>query len=171
MSLLVLWKNNPEQIRQYALRQIVAFAGDGRVLDGSDCSSEIRTFLTQVDAEALESFANECLAPGFDGSGYVLQDVINEIGRRLEFDVEPGPYRGRRGVTGFDGVWKSGEDLEFVTEIKTTDTYNVNLDQVEKYRRELINSGRLGEDSSILFVVGRKETGALEAQIRGSRHA
>jgi hypothetical protein len=36
----------------------------------------------------------------------------------------------------------------------------------------LITSGQLKEDqSSILIVVGREDTGDLEAQIRGSRHA
>lgn len=40
------------------------------------------------------------------------------------------------------------------------------------YRRALIRSGQISEDrSSILIVVGREDTGDLEAQIRGSRHA
>src|SRR6185437_6919332 len=127
MSLLVLWKNNPEQIRGYALRQIVAIAGDGRIADGSDCSAEIRQFLTEVDPDTLDEFARECLEEKFENSGFILQDIINEVGRRLEFNVQPGLYRGRKGSVGFDGIWNGGEHLEFVVEVKTTDTYNVNL--------------------------------------------
>jgi hypothetical protein len=171
MALMALWKQTPDQIRPYALRQIIAMAGDGRVIDGSACSNELRAFLREVDVPELERFTGECLEEGFEASGFALQDVINEVGRRLEFDTEPGLYRGRRGQTGFDGVWRSEEDLEFVVEVKTTDTYNVNLDRVAAYRHELIAAGRLKEDSSVLFVVGRQDTGALEAQIRGSPHA
>ena len=39
-------------------------------------------------------------------------------------------------------------------------------------RRELIQKEKVSEDqSSILVIVGREDTGELEAQIRGSRHA
>ena len=171
MSLLALWKSNPDQIRGYAIRQIVAVAGDGRMRDQSICSAELREFLQEVTSDALERFANECLDEGFDGSGFVLQDVVNEIGRRLEFETTSGLYRGKRNAIGFDGIWRSGDALELVVEVKTTDTYNVNLDQVATFRSRLIENQELGPDSSVLFVVGRQDTGALEAQIRGSRHA
>ena len=146
-------------------------AGDGRVLDGSQCSLELRAFLREVDVPELERFTSECLEDPFEANGFALQDVINEVGRRLEFDTEPGLYRGRRGQTGFDGIWRSDDGVEFVVEVKTTDTYNVNLDRVAAYRHQLIAAQRLNEASSVLFVVGRQDTGALEAQIRGSPHA
>jgi hypothetical protein len=171
MSLLALWKSNPDQIRRYAIRQIVAVAGDGRIRDDSACSAELREFLQEVTSDVLQRFANECLDEGFDGSGFVLQDVVNEIGRRLEFETTSGLYRGKKNAIGFDGIWRSGGGLELVVEVKTTDTYNVNLDQVSSFRNRLIDNGALGPDSSVLFVVGRQDTGALEAQIRGSRHA
>lgn len=171
MPLLNLWDNNRDQIRSYALWQIVAMAGNGKLGDGSTCSDELRRFFGIVDEDLLERFVAECLEASFDDSGFVLQDLANEIGRRLEFEVEPGVYRGRRGTTGFDGIWKGGAGLEFLIEVKTTDTYNAQLDQIEGYRRELIQQERLGVDSSILFVVGRQDTGAVEAQIRGSRYA
>jgi hypothetical protein len=46
------------------------------------------------------------------------------------------------------------------------------IETVANYRRELIKTERISEDqSSILVIVGREDTGELEAQIRGSRHA
>jgi hypothetical protein len=170
MPLLALWRSNPEQISAYRIRQILMMAGEGKLLDGSVCSTELRTYLSEVEAAQLDRFANECLEVPFDDSGLVLQDVVNEIGRRLEFQVEAGLYRGRRGTPGFDGVWRSGAH-QFVVEVKTTDAYRIPLHQTANYREQLIKAGELGEDSSILFVVGREDTQGLEEQIRGSRHA
>lgn len=56
--------------------------------------------------------------------------------------------------------------------MKTTDAYRIDLNIVAEYRKRLITDGATAEaNSSILLVVGRQDTGDLEAQIRGSRHA
>ena len=58
-----------------------------------------------------------------------------------------------------------------VVEVKTTDAYRMDLNVFAAYRRGLIRNGDISERSSILIVVGREDTGDLEAQIRGSQHA
>ena len=59
-----------------------------------------------------------------------------------------------------------------MVEVTTTDAYRIDLETLAGYRRGLIASGQITEpESSMLIVVGRKDTGDLEAQIRGSRHA
>lgn len=58
-----------------------------------------------------------------------------------------------------------------VPEMEICDTYTIDLETLAGYRNKLIANGRLSENSSTLIVVGRSDTGALEAQIRGSRHA
>lgn len=172
MPLIDIWRNNPESIRSYAIRQVVAIAGDGRLKDGSQCSAELRAYLNETGSDKLIDYARECLDEAFDGSGLVLQDVVNEIGRRLEFTVEDGRYRsGGRSEVAFDGVWRVADGQAIIVEVKTTDTYNVRLDAVADYRRSLIEAGRVPGSASTLFVVGRKDTGALEAQIRGSPYA
>jgi hypothetical protein len=45
------------------------------------------------------------------------------------------------------------------------------LDAIARYRDRLVEQGRIGASSSVLIVVGRQDTGELEAQVRGSRHA
>ncbi|UYV16199.1 hypothetical protein [Porphyrobacter sp. ULC335] len=170
MSLLSLWHSKPETFNAYAIRQIVAIAGDGKLRDSSLCSSELRDFLKEVDSDALAKFTDECLVDTFENSGLVLQDVVNEMGRRLEFLVENGLYRGKPGSVGFDGIWQ-GDGADLVVEVKTTDLYNVKLETVADYRKKLIAQGTVSPDSAVLFVVGRQDTGSLEAQIRGSRHA
>jgi len=171
MPLIDLWRSNPQNIKAYAIRQIVAISGDGRLRDASTCSIELREYLRETPTEKLEDYCVECLEHGFDDSGLVLQDVVNEIGRRLGFEVEDGRYRGTQRAAGFDGIWRAGNDLAIIVEVKTTDTYNVRLDDVAGYRQALVDRNRVLGAASTLFVVGRKDTGALEAQIRGSRYA
>jgi hypothetical protein len=45
------------------------------------------------------------------------------------------------------------------------------LDTIAGYRTRLETAGQIAKDASILIVVGRDDTGELEAQVRGSRHA
>jgi len=172
MSLYQIWKENPEQIRNKRIDQIVGFAGDGKLGDNNSAPEEFRLFLSRVPAEMLGRYVEDCLTSGFKDSGLALQDIVNEIARRLGFLVEAGRYRGTKNEIGHDGIWTGPNGQAIVAEVKTTDAYRLAMDTVATYRRRLIEAGRLTEeDSSILVIVGREDTGELEAQIRGSRHA
>lgn len=172
MPLVDIWKTDPEQIRQKAVQQLLGFAGDGRLRDGSDTSAEFRDLLRHLPSELLSTFANQCLDDSFPHSGFALQDIINEIGRRLGFKVQEGRYRGLQGSVGFDGLWRTEDKRTLLIEVKTTDAYRLSLETTANYRRQLVHTGELSEElSSILYVVGRSDTGDLEAQVRGSRHA
>lgn len=172
MALIDLWRSSSEQVTSKHVQQIVGFAGDGKLADGNAASLEFRTFLSQVPSSFLVRYSTECLENSFNSSGLVLQDTVNEIGNRLGFRVTHGRYRGVAGLLGFDGLWGSEDNHALVVEVKTTDAYRIDLNVVANYRRGLIKSGQLSEErSSILIVVGRQDTGDLEAQIRGSQHA
>lgn len=101
----------------------------------------------------------------------MLQDLVNELGRRLEYDVINGRYSGVVGQIGFDGLWSVPGQPAVVVEVKTTDAYRISLDTLVSYRDKLAQAQQCAADASILIVVGRQDTGELEAQIRGSRHA
>ena len=172
MALLDLWNSSPDQLRDKQVHQLIAFAGGGKLLDASPCSAEFRTFLASVPSKHLQSYADQCLSDSFDGSGLALQDIVNEVGARLGAVVEPGRYRGTTKQTGQDGLWRFPTGRAIVIEVKTTDAYSINLNTIAGYRKSLIASGDLSEEtSSILLVVGRQETDNLEAQIRGSKDA
>lgn len=172
MSLVELWHSSPEQVRDKQVQQLIAFAGEGNLKDGNVASGEFREFLSGVSSSLLCRYAEECLILRFEGAGFALQDVVNELGRRLGFAVTHGRYRGTSAVIGYDGLWAAPEGNRVIIEVKTTDAYRIDLGTVAGYRRELIKQGAIGEDnSSILIVVGRQDTGDLEAQIRGSKHA
>lgn len=171
-SLAQLWKETPAFLQAKSFRQIIQVAGDGRLRDGNQTSKELREWLGAISLQRLRQCAEECLAGSFEDSGHALQDAVNELGVRLGFGVTPGRYRGVKSDIGNDGIWSGEDGFRFVVEVKTTDTYRINLDTLATYRKELIANGTITEESSsILIAVGRQDTGDLEAQIRGSSHA
>jgi hypothetical protein len=172
MALIDLWESAREAIKDKHIQQVISFAGTGKLSDGSETSKEFRSYLSYIPSDLLARYATECLSTSFDQSGFALQDIVNQIGKRLSFEVVDGSYRGKKGFIGFDGIWKSSMGDDIVVEVKTTDAYRIDLDTLATYRASLIKAERISErDSSILIVVGRQDTGDLEAQIRGSRHA
>jgi hypothetical protein len=170
MSLLSMWKANKDEFAQKQIQQLVSVAGDGNLRDGNKTSRELREYFAAIPTNDLASHLATCLESSFNDSGLVLQDIINDLGSRLDNEVSSGLYRGKPGEIGFDGVWKAGTN-HLVVEVKTTDAYTIDLEKIAGYRKELIKKGSVAESSSILIVVGRKDTNSLEAQVRGSRHA
>lgn len=166
MPLLDLLSAAPDAIAKMALHAIIASAGDGKLNDKSECQTEFRQYLTECDLPRLKGFIEECLQPGAK-QGLALQDIVNELGRRLGFEVENGRYQGVSGSNGMDGFWKLPEGRAIVVEVKTTDAYRINLETIVAYRDQAADRDKC----SILIVVGREDTGDLEAQVRGSRHA
>jgi len=172
MSLIDLWSKSKSQLEGKQVQQIISIAGSGKLLDGGDASREFRDFLSRVPSDILSRYAEQCLTEKFEASGLALQDIVNQIGRRLGFKVEDGRYRGTSSEIGHDGLWNSPLGNTIIVEVKTTDAYRIDLETLAGYRRRLIESGKIGETkSSVLIIVGRQDTGDLEAQIRGSRHA
>jgi hypothetical protein len=171
MPLIEIWKTNPAAVAQFTIEQVVAAAGRGDLRDGAECATELRMFLREAPTSRLADYTEHCLTQSFMKSGSVLQDLVNELGRRLDYAVENGRYQGVVNAIGFDGIWHAPEGNYLVIETKTTDAYRVSLDKLAEYRRALIDQPRISSESSILIVTGRADTGELEAQIRGSRHA
>jgi hypothetical protein len=171
MPLLALWSSNPTAISQFTIDQVVAAAGTGDLKDNSDCAQELREYLSQVTSQKLGEYIDRCLTAHFSKAGMVLQDLINELGRRLDYKVTNGRYQGTVDAIGYDGIWLSPERQAVVVEVKTTDAYRISLDTIARYREKLLSTAQVLPPSSILIVVGREDTGELEAQVRGSRHA
>jgi len=171
MPLLSFWKSNRDEVLKMTVEQVVSSAGDGHLRDGSEASKEFRDYLRVCPSESLFNYARHCLENSFEKGGVVLQDIVNELGRRLDFDVEDGLYQGKKTVVGFDGIWRSQSDPDILVEVKTTDYVAVSLDRIAAYRERLYAERRIEPNASMLVVVGREDTGGLEAQVRGSRYA
>src|ERR1035437_7251670 len=105
-TLVELWKENEDFFNDKELSQIIGSTGDGELRDGNNTSKEIREFLNEISSYRLIQFGNDSLSEKFKDSGFALQDVINEYGRRLGFEINHGLYRGKRDNIGYDGIWK-----------------------------------------------------------------
>jgi hypothetical protein len=70
-----------------SLSQILSFAGDGKLKDGNSTSKEFRDLLKQLPSDYINQYSNYCLTDKFEDSGFALQDLINQIGERLGFEV------------------------------------------------------------------------------------
>ena len=103
-SLASLWQSRPETLRGKTFAQIVQFCGDGKLNDETGTCRDLRDFLAEVPLELLHDFAGECLNRGFEGSGFALQDIVNQLRVRLGFSVDAGRYRGVRSESGHDGL-------------------------------------------------------------------
>jgi hypothetical protein len=168
MALVDLWLNSQPQLAGKQFQQIIAFAGAGKLRDGSAASNELRQFLSVVPSSVLRQYAIECLEGAFPESGLALQEVVNEVGHRLGFEVEHGRYRGTPGAVGFDGIWALTDSRAIIIEVKTTDAYRIDLDVLAGYRRALNAAGKLKEDSSsILIIVGRRIQATLRHKFEG----
>jgi hypothetical protein len=171
-TLIEIWRDQPTFVEAKSFRQIIQLAGDGRLRDGNGTSQELRDWLAAIPLERLRFCVEECLSESFDDGPLALQDAANEIGARLGFEVSRGRYRGVKNEVGNDGLWRADDGFSLLVEVKTTDAYRINLNTVAGYRDNLVGAGKIdAQRSSILIAVGRQDTGDLEAQIRGSRHA
>jgi len=122
--LLAVLKTDPAQIDLLSIEQIVALCGNGKLTDNSDCSIDLREYLQLAKSENLRKYLQTCLLSAFERSGLVLQDIVNEFGRRLDYTVENGFYQGKHNAVGFDGLWLDLNGHSLVAEVKMTDAYH-----------------------------------------------
>ena len=93
-NLLKTWIDQREFFETKSVEQLIAIAGDGTLKDGNETSKQVRDLFANIPSTVLARYVEECLTKPFPQSGLVLQDLINEAGRRLGFKIEPGFYRG-----------------------------------------------------------------------------
>jgi hypothetical protein len=171
MALIDLWNSDRQQVWNKRLDQLISFAGEGKLLDGNETSHEFRSLMSVAPVELLERWIDDCLVNKFTDFGLVLQDIVNEIGIRLGFQVTHGVYRGQGGMS-HDGLWSNPGVHHLVVESKSSMAYRINLSRLAEMRALVVSTLETpSENTSILIVVGREDTDDLEAQVRGSRYA
>src|SRR5215204_3142542 len=141
MALKDLWSNSRAECENRTIQQIMSWAGALR--DGSNAATEFREYLELIPASFLAQYCDQCLSSAFQDSGFALQDLINNVGKRLGFDVEFGRYRGSQTSIGFDGIWTFPSGHRAVIEVKTTSAYQVRLEVIAQYRLSLIEQSKL----------------------------
>lgn len=171
-----LWDTDPVYVSNMKLKQILILAGDGNIYK-EDTSQELREFFSKIDLVTMSKYIEDALSSNkedkFDERGYVLQDIVNDIGKRLGYRVTNGLYRGKRNnENGFDGLWRCPDGSCIIMESKTSDAYTLDLEAIVGYREELIEASAIErKNSSILIVVGRADKGTFPSLIRGSNYS
>lgn len=170
-----LWDNDSTSVNDMKLKQIIVLAGDG-ILNHKNTYEELRLFFTKIDAAMIYKFMKECLSEEkddkFDGRGFVLQDLINEVGRRFGYEVIHGLYKGKKGDNGFEGLWKNQNGSSIIMESKTSDAYTLNIDSIVGYREKLVADNQIDQNKcSILIVLGRDDRNTFTNIIKGSNEA
>ncbi len=116
-TLLDVWIYQKKFIEEKSIEQVLTICGDGQLKDGNETSIQLREYFANITTNLIERYIDECLNKGFTNSGLILQDLVNEIGRRLGFTIESGYYRGGGSKIGFDGLWKAKDGFSFVIEV------------------------------------------------------
>lgn len=169
--LINLWNESQKKFTM-SFKQVVSIAGDG-MLDNEEAIMELRSFLKLIDLPTMERFVKECYSKDkrykFDTRGFAFQDLINEMGRRLGFEVINGLYRGKKNDVGYDGLWRSKDGHCIIMESKTSDDYSISMEAVIGYRDQLVTDKVVSKKKcSILIVYGRDDKNALLNTVKGS---
>ena len=159
------------------MKQVVTNAGDG-TLENDASINELRQFFSLIDLHTMGRLLEECYSKdkkykfdtrGDARRGYAFQDLVNEMGRRLGYNVENGLYRGKKNEIGFDGLWRASDGSYIIMESKTSDDYSISIESVIGYRDNLIIDHKIPKKKcSILIVYGRDDKMALRNTVKGS---
>lgn len=175
MGYLINAWNETQKHFTMSLKQVVNIAGDGS-LENVASINELRQFFSMIDLQTMERLLRECIQRDkkfkFDTRGFAFQDLINEMGSRLGYEIEHGLYRGRKNEIGFDGLWKSNNGEYIIMESKTSDDYSLSIEAVVGYRDQLVIDHKISKKKcSILIVYGRDNKNALRNTVKGSDEA
>lgn len=175
MGYLINAWNETQKRFTMSLKQVVNIAGDG-TLENEDSIGELRQFFSMIDLQTMERLLGECYHKDkkykFDTRGFAFQDLINEMGRRLGYEIVNGLYRGRKNEVGFDGLWKGKDGQCIIMESKTSDDYSISMEAVIGYRDRLVIDHKVPKKKcSILIVYGRDDKNALRNTVKGSDEA
>ncbi len=173
--LISAWNDSKQKPFLMSLKQVVSIAGDGS-LENAESIQELREFFEAIDLNTMERLLKECYSKEkkdkFDTRGFAFQDLINEMGKRLGYQVEYGLYRGKKNEVGFDGLWKSEDGSYIIMESKTSDDYSIAIESVTGYRDKLISENKISKKKcSVLIVFGRDDKGGLSNTAKGSDEA
>lgn len=159
---------------ELTLDRIVNLAGDWN--DDSRASEQFREIIEdeQTTTEEIESYLREAMEGTEQYHNRALQDLVNNIGRRLGFEVEYGVYQGRSGTIGYDGHWISTateDDTHLVVETKKTTAYSIDPGQAGGYMDEITDEEDIDRSQVYgLYVIGEGDVETVAQTVFGSQY-
>lgn len=167
MSLADIWRMSPEQLKDKHILQIISFAGSGKLRHNSTLK-ELRSYFACVPSPLLSRYLYETIGEPFDGDAIVLSELVNEVGRRLGFQVK------KRTSTqvNYTGLWKMKGNTSIITAIQRNNLPLINPVALLTFKKELEQKKVIDyRQSSILIIAAPGDTTNLEQQLRGSNIA
>lgn len=161
---------------EFTLELLVELAGD--LEDGSRPSEKLREKLqAEATTADIDDLLQEALAGTESYHNRALQDIVNNIGQRLGFEVEYGPYRPNSRPR-YDGLWQSrdleSEEVSLVVETKKSAGFQINPNkQPGSYMDHLVAENGLDASQVYgLIVVGEDDDdiGGVVDAVRGSEY-
>lgn len=161
---------------EFTLELLVELAGD--LDDGSRASEKLREKLQEeATTEDVNDLLHEALSGRESYHNRALQDIVNNIGQRLGFDVEYGPYRPNSRPR-YDGLWQSSDlesdEVHLVVETKKSAGFQIDPnDQPGDYMDHLAAEEGVAKDQVYgLIVVGEngEDIGGVVDAVRGSEY-
>jgi hypothetical protein len=161
---------------ELTLEVIVDLAGE--LKDGSRASEKLREKI-QDDATLgdIESLLDESLSGSDSYHNRALQDIVNNIGSRLGFEVEYGAYKPSSGGPAYDGLWVSNqlesEEVYLVVEIKKSTTYTIDPEhQPGSYMEYLVDERGIssGQVYGLIVAGDDRKLDSLVHSVRGSEY-
>mgnify|MGYP005859683335 CR=1 FL=1 len=159
---------------ELTLERIESLAGDWK--DDSRASQQFRDIIEdeQTTTEEIESYLQEAIDGSETYHNRALQDLINNIGRPLGFEVEYGIYQGVSDTIGYDGHWISTAtdvDTHLVVETKKSTAFSIGPEQAGEYMEELVEDEGLDRGQVYgLYVVGNGDVETVSQTILGSKY-
>ena len=159
---------------ELTLERIVSLAGEWK--DESRASQQFREIIEdeQTTTGEIESYLKEAVDGSESYHNRALQDLVNNIGRRLGFEVEYGIYQGVSDTIGYDGHWVSTAtkmDTHLVVETKKSTAFSIGPEQAGDYMEELVENEGLDRGQVYgLYVVGNGDVETVSQTILGSKY-
>jgi len=129
-----------------SIDEVLALVGhlDDAPGDGTG-REEFRRYLQDnvTDPEVLRVYVNQCLARSEERYVRALQDLINHLGRVLEFEVTFGPYEWLPGQIAFNGRWKSTWGPNIIIEIRKREVYSPYRPTLSRVIEQMIDEGEI----------------------------
>lgn len=156
------------------LDRIVKLAGEWT--DESRASQEFRSLLEdeQTPTEDIEAYLYEAIQGSETYHNRALQDIVNNLGQRLGFQVEYGVYQGNTNQIGFDGHWISTapeENIHLIVETKTSTAYAIDPSQAGGYMTELGSKHSIDREQIYgLYVIGKGDVETVAKTVLGSQY-
>lgn len=150
----------------------------GELEDGSRASEKLREKLQKAaDLEDIENLLSESLGGSETYHNRALQDIVNNIGERLGFEVDYGAYQPTRSEPSSDGLWVTSNieerDVFLVAETKKSTSYTINPEnQPGSYMDKLADEEGLDENQvyGIIIVGEDRNLNSIVHSVRGSQY-